>query len=54
MRNAKLRRANRELTETLRVAMAQIQRLTTQNHHLRSALEAARQVSQLDPRSRGA
>jgi hypothetical protein len=43
-RNAELRRANRRLTEHLELAVANIQRLTLDNHQLRRELEAAAKV----------
>ncbi|MFG3532236.1 hypothetical protein ACGF8B_36720 [Streptomyces sp. NPDC047917] len=47
-RNAKLRRANRSLTENLRFAAAQIQHLAVDNAHLREALEASSKVTRID------
>jgi AcrR family transcriptional regulator len=47
-KNAALRRANTELSEHLALAVANIQRLTLENHQLRTELEAARGVSRLD------
>jgi predicted ArsR family transcriptional regulator len=47
-RNAKLSRANRSLTETLRFAAAQIQRLAVDNARLRDALEASGKVTRID------
>ncbi|MDT0467958.1 hypothetical protein [Streptomyces gibsoniae] len=54
-RNAKLRRANRSLTENLRFAAAQIQRLAVDNNRLREALEASSKITRIDrsDRSRG-
>ena len=49
-RNADLRRTNQNLTEHLELAVANIQRLTLDNHHLRQELEAAAKVTHLDPR----
>ncbi|MFJ9776142.1 hypothetical protein ACIRVF_33730 [Kitasatospora sp. NPDC101157] len=51
-RNAKLRRANRSLTENLRFAAAQIQRLALDNTRLGSALEEATKVARLPERRR--
>ncbi|MEU8003672.1 hypothetical protein AB0B66_21150 [Catellatospora sp. NPDC049111] len=48
----KLRRDNRELAEHLELAIANIQRLTMENHGLRQALEAARNVTRLPPQRR--
>ncbi|MFB7287781.1 hypothetical protein [Actinacidiphila glaucinigra] len=47
-RNAKLRRANRSLTENLHYAAAQIQRLALDNARLREALEASTNVTRID------
>jgi hypothetical protein len=47
-RNAKLRRANRTLTENLRFAAAQIQRLAVDNARLREAVETAANVTRID------
>jgi hypothetical protein len=47
-RNAKLRRANRSLTENLQFAAAQIQRLAMDNARLREALEASSNVTRID------
>jgi hypothetical protein len=47
-RNAKLRRANRVLTESLRFAAAQIQRLAVDNARLREALETTTNVTRID------
>jgi hypothetical protein len=49
-RNAKLRRENRRLREHLDLAVANLQRLTLQNHRQWQALEAAAQVTTLTPR----
>ncbi|MFF1650781.1 hypothetical protein [Streptomyces sp. NPDC058240] len=46
-RNAKLRRANRSLTENLQFAAAQIQRLAVDNACLREALEASNKVTRI-------
>ncbi|WP_224282314.1 hypothetical protein [Streptomyces sp. LS1784] len=51
-RNAKLRRANRSLTENLHFAAAQIQRLALDNARLRGALEEATKVTRLPERRR--
>jgi len=48
-RNAELRRANRRLTEHLELAVANIQRLTLDNHQLRQELEAATKVVRIAP-----
>jgi hypothetical protein len=47
-RNAKLRRANRILTDNLRLAIAHIQRLGVDNARLRGALEAASNITHID------
>lgn len=49
-RNADLRRANQTLTEHLELAVANIQRLTLDNHRLRQELEAAANVTRLQPK----
>ena len=46
-RNAKLRRANRILTGNLRLAAAQVQRLSIENARLREALESSSNVSRI-------
>ncbi|WP_035803964.1 hypothetical protein [Kitasatospora mediocidica] len=46
-RNAKLRRANRSLTENLQFAAAQIQRLAVDNACLREALEASSKITRI-------
>ncbi|MFF3128060.1 hypothetical protein ACFVRD_38540 [Streptomyces sp. NPDC057908] len=46
-RNAKLKRHNRELTETLTLAACHIQRITLENQKLREELEAATGVTRL-------
>jgi hypothetical protein len=46
--NAKLRRANQELTEHLELAVANIQRLTIDNRRLHRASESASKVTRLD------
>ena len=51
-RNAKLRRANRDLAENLKFAAAHIQRLAIDNARLREALEADSNVTRID-RARG-
>ncbi|MBY8341049.1 hypothetical protein LXH13_37235 [Streptomyces spinosirectus] len=48
-RNAKLKRHNRELTETFTLAACHIQRITLENQKLREALEAATGVARLTP-----
>ncbi|MBM7167438.1 hypothetical protein JQK87_03185 [Streptomyces sp. G44] len=48
-RNAKLKRHNRELTETLTLAACHIQRITLENQKLREELEAATGVTRLTP-----
>jgi hypothetical protein len=45
--NVKLRKDNHELAEHLELAIANIQRLSVDNHGLRQALEAARNVTRL-------
>ncbi|MGW5152453.1 hypothetical protein [Rhodococcus koreensis] len=52
-RNAKLRRANRSLTENLRFAAAQIQRLALDNASLREALESRSNITHIDQSDRG-
>jgi len=47
-RNAKLRRTNRTLTDNLRFAAAQIQRLAVDNARLREALETTTNVTRID------
>lgn len=47
-RNAELIRDNRQLTEHLDLAVANLQRLTLDNHNLRQALEAASKVTRID------
>jgi hypothetical protein len=51
--NAELRRAKLELTEHLDLAIANIQRLTLDNHYLRQQLHAATKVTHINVRSRG-
>src|SRR5206468_9542229 len=51
-RNAKLRRANRTLTENLQYAAAQIHRLAVDNARLHEALEATTNVTRIDRPSR--
>ncbi|MFE4873450.1 hypothetical protein [Streptomyces sp. NPDC056682] len=46
-RNAKLKRRNRELIETLTLAACHIQRITLENQKLREELEAATGVARL-------
>jgi hypothetical protein len=50
--NADLRRDNHELTEHLELAVANIQRLCLETHQLRQQLEAATNVTRIDPRHR--
>jgi hypothetical protein len=47
-RNAKLRRANQALTQHLRLAAAQIQRLGLDNARLRAELETSSNVTHID------
>ncbi len=47
-RNAKLRRENRTLSDNLRLAVAQIQRLGVDNARLREALEASSNITRID------
>jgi hypothetical protein len=49
-KNASLRRSNTELSEHLALAVANIQRLTLENHQLRQELEAAAKVTALPVR----
>lgn len=49
--NDKLRRDNHELAEHLELAIANIQRLTLDNHRLRRALETSGKVTRIDPTS---
>lgn len=51
-RNAELTRDNRQLTEHLDLAVANLQRLTLDNHKLRQALEAASKVTRIDTKTR--
>jgi AcrR family transcriptional regulator len=44
---ARLRRANRELTDQVEVAIAHLQRLTLENHALREELEHSRKITRL-------
>ena len=48
---ARLRRANRELTDQIEVAIAHLQRLTLENHALREELERSRKITYL-PRAK--
>jgi AraC-like DNA-binding protein len=48
--NTELRRAKLELTEHLELAIANIQRLTLDNHHLRQQLHAATNVTHISAR----
>ncbi|MEU6511535.1 hypothetical protein [Streptomyces sp. NPDC046942] len=47
-RNAKLRRANRSLTDNLQYAAAQIQRLALDNARLRETLEATSNITHIN------
>lgn len=47
-RNAKLRRANRTLTDNIRLAVTQIKRLGIDNARLRQALEASNNITHID------
>ncbi len=47
-RNAELTRDNRQLTEHLDLAVANLQRLTLDNHRLRQALEAASKITRIE------
>lgn len=51
-RNAKLRRANRDLSAHIKLAAAHIQRLALENARLTRQLEAASQVTRIDTRSK--
>ncbi|MFD5478551.1 hypothetical protein [Streptomyces hawaiiensis] len=51
-RNAKLRRRNRQLTDQLKLAAAQIQYLALTNARLQEALEAQAKVTHIDSRGR--
>jgi AcrR family transcriptional regulator len=44
---ARLRRANRELTDQIEVAIAHLQRLTLENHALREQLEHALKITRI-------
>jgi DNA-binding transcriptional regulator YhcF (GntR family) len=50
-RNAELRRAVQELRQDLELAAANIARLTLDNHHLRTELEQARQITNIKSRN---
>jgi DNA-binding transcriptional regulator YhcF (GntR family) len=50
-RNAELRRAVQELRQDLELAIANIARLTLDNHHLRTELEQARRITNIKTRS---
>lgn len=50
-RNAKLRRDNRQLREHLQLAIANIARLTLQNHHHQQALEAHTKITRIGQRT---
>nr|BEK71437.1 hypothetical protein KPHV_86640 [Kitasatospora purpeofusca] len=49
-RNARLKRVNREQADQLKLAAAQIQRITLDNQALREALQAAQDVTPIRPR----
>jgi transposase-like protein len=51
-RNAELTRDNRQLTEHLDLAVANLQRLTLDNHQMRQTLESAGKVTRIDTKSR--
>jgi hypothetical protein len=51
-REAKLRRANRGLTDHLKIAAANIQRLSLENYQLRQALQAVSNVTRIDGKSK--
>ena len=51
-RNAELTRDNRQLTEHLDLAVANLQRLTLDNHQMRQALESAGKVTRIDAKAR--
>jgi hypothetical protein len=50
--NAHLRATNRALSQHLELAVANIQRLTLDNHQLRHQLEAATNITRIDTRHR--
>jgi hypothetical protein len=52
-RNAKLRRANRVLTQNLHLAAAQIQRLSLDNARLRRELQSMASITPIDQARRG-
>jgi hypothetical protein len=52
-RNAKLRRANRILTQNLHLAAAQVQRLSLDNARLRGELQNMASVTSIDQARRG-
>jgi methylphosphotriester-DNA--protein-cysteine methyltransferase len=52
-RNARLRRANRILTQNLRLAAAQVQRLSLDNARLREALQSTASVTPINQARRG-
>jgi hypothetical protein len=52
-RNARLRRANRVLTQNLHLAAAQIQRLSLDNARLRGELQSRASVTPIDQARRG-
>lgn len=52
-RNARLRRANRALTQNLHLAAAQIQRLSLDNERLRGELQSRASIIPIDQARRG-
>lgn len=52
-RNAEMARTNRQLTENLDLAIANIQRLTLDNYRLRQALESATNVVRIGAKTDG-
>lgn len=52
-RNARLRRANRILTQNLHLAAAQVQRLSLDNARLREALQSTASITPIDQARRG-
>lgn len=52
-RNAKLRRANRILTQNLHLAAAQVQRLSFDNARLREELQSTASITPIDQARRG-
>ena len=51
-KDTELRRDNASLTEHLELAIANIHRLTLENHRLRQALETASKVTRIDAKTR--